>query len=26
MIQILANLKSQDTGSFFNWDGEKIPW
>jgi NAD(P)-dependent dehydrogenase (short-subunit alcohol dehydrogenase family) len=26
MIQILVNLKSQDTGSFFNWDGEKIPW
>jgi NAD(P)-dependent dehydrogenase (short-subunit alcohol dehydrogenase family) len=26
MIQILVNLKSQDTGSFFNWDGKKIPW
>ena len=26
IVQILLNLKSQDTGSFFNWNGEKIPW
>ena len=26
IVQILSNLKSQDTGSFFNWNGEKIPW
>ena len=26
ILQILLNLKSQDTGSFFNWNGEKIPW
>ena len=26
IVQILLNLKSQDTGSFFNWNEEKIPW
>ncbi|ANV83259.1 cell-cell signaling protein [Picosynechococcus sp. PCC 7003] len=24
--QVMANLHPQDTGKFFNWDGESLPW
>ncbi|WP_263080888.1 SDR family NAD(P)-dependent oxidoreductase [Endozoicomonas sp. Mp262] len=26
IIQVLTHLKATDTGCFFNWSGEKLPW
>jgi NAD(P)-dependent dehydrogenase (short-subunit alcohol dehydrogenase family) len=26
ILKVVSNLKPEDTGTFFNWNGEKIPW
>lgn len=26
ILKVMTKLDSQDTGSFFNWNGEKLPW
>ena len=26
MLQVIANLKKEDSGSFISYSGEKLPW
>ncbi|NJL01916.1 MAG: SDR family NAD(P)-dependent oxidoreductase [Spirulinaceae cyanobacterium SM2_1_0] len=26
LLAVIANLQSQDSGAFFNWDGDRLPW
>jgi hypothetical protein len=26
LLSVIANLKPEDSGEFFSWDGSRLPW